>query len=467
MKELPILVVEDDLALREALVDTLELAGVAVRVAGDGEEALAVLRREPVGLVLSDAQMQPMDGYRLFFEMRQRRLQVPFMLMTAHGAIDRAVDLLRAGACHYLTKPFEPSTLLVEVEKHRLKLPEVPESDDGQQPVAHSPVMRELLKMARKVAASEATVLITGESGVGKEVMARFLHANSPRANHPFVAVNCAAIPESLFESVLFGHEKGAFTGALSSHAGKFEQAQGGTLLLDEISEMSAAMQAKLLRVIQEREVERVGGQRPVRLHVRFLATTNRDLAAEVAAGRVRADLYYRIHVFEMNIPPLRQRREDILPLACNYLKRHDKSLNFTDFVITDAAAAKLTAHDWPGNIRELENVLQRAEILAEAGVVDADCLHWSGSLIPLSCQGVLHSGDVLPVHVPEQPVDMKSLEKQHIVETLRTVGGVRRLAAERLGISERTLRYKLARWREAGEIDLATLAGERHGEDA
>ena len=467
MKELPILVVEDDLALREALVDMLELAGVAVRVAGDGEEALAVLRREPVGLVLSDAQMQPMDGYRLFFEMRQRRLQVPFMLMTAHGAIDRAVDLLRAGACHYLTKPFEPSTLLVEVEKHRLKLPEVPESDDGQQPVAHSPVMRELLKMARKVAASEATVLITGESGVGKEVMARFLHANSPRANHPFVAVNCAAIPESLFESVLFGHEKGAFTGALSSHAGKFEQAQGGTLLLDEISEMSAAMQAKLLRVIQEREVERVGGQRPVRLHVRFLATTNRDLAAEVAAGRFRADLYYRIHVFEMNIPPLRQRREDILPLACNYLKRHDKSLNFKDFVITDAAAAKLTAHDWPGNIRELENVLQRAEILAEAGVVDADCLHWSGSLIPLSCQGVLHSGDVLPVHVPEQPVDMKSLEKQHIVETLRTVGGVRRLAAERLGISERTLRYKLARWREAGEIDLATLAGERHGEDA
>ena len=445
----------------------LELAGVAVRVAGDGEEALAVLRREPVGLVLSDAQMQPMDGYRLFFEMRQRRLQVPFMLMTAHGAIDRAVDLLRAGACHYLTKPFEPSTLLVEVEKHRLKLPEVPESDDGQQPVAHSPVMRELLKMARKVAASEATVLITGESGVGKEVMARFLHANSPRANHPFVAVNCAAIPESLFESVLFGHEKGAFTGALSSHAGKFEQAQGGTLLLDEISEMSAAMQAKLLRVIQEREVERVGGQRPVRLDVRFLATTNRDLAAEVAAGRFRADLYYRIHVFEMNVPPLRQRREDILPLACNYLKRHDKSLNFTDFVITDAAAAKLTGHDWPGNIRELENVLQRAEILAEAGVVDADCLHWSGSLIPLSCQGVVHSGDVLPVHVPEQPVDMKSLEKQHIVETLRTVGGVRRLAAERLGISERTLRYKLARWREAGEIDLATLAGERHGEDA
>lgn len=467
MKELPILVVEDDLALREALVDTLELAGVAVCVAGDGEEAMAVLRREPVGLVLSDAQMQPMDGYRLFFEMRQRRLQVPFMLMTAHGAIDRAVDLLRAGACHYLTKPFEPSTLLVEVEKHRLKLPDASGYGDGPQPVAHSPVMRELLRMARKVAASEATVLITGESGVGKEVMARFLHANSPRSNHPFVAVNCAAIPESLFESVLFGHEKGAFTGALSSHAGKFEQAQGGTLLLDEISEMSAAMQAKLLRVIQEREVERVGGQRPVRLDVRFLATTNRDLAAEVAAGRFRADLYYRIHVFEMHVPPLRQRREDILPLACNYLKRHDKSLNFTDFVITDAAAAKLTGHDWPGNIRELENVLQRAEILAEAGVVDADCLYWSGSLIPLSCQGVMHSGYVLPVHVPEQPVDMKSLEKQHIVETLRTVGGVRRLAAERLGISERTLRYKLARWREAGEIDLATLAGERHGEDA
>ena len=284
---LPVLVVEDDADLREAIVDTLSLAGYATLEAADGHQALVCLKRELVGLVLSDAQMQPMDGYQLFAELRSRHPGVPFILMTAYGVIERAIELLRNGASHYLLKPFEPDALIAEVERHILK----PRSRAEPDMVAQDASMQEVLRLASRVAVTDATVLLNGESGVGKEVVARFLHRHSMRADAPFVAVNCAAIPENLLESTLFGHEKGAFTGASTSFAGKFEQAQGGTLLLDEVSEMPLALQAKLLRVLQERELERVGGTRTLKLDVRVICTTNRVLADEVRKGTFREEL--------------------------------------------------------------------------------------------------------------------------------------------------------------------------------
>jgi two-component system response regulator FlrC len=293
--------------------------------------------------------------------------------------------------------------------------------------------------MAARVAASDATVLITGESGVGKEVMARLIHRGSARSRGPFVAINCAAIPDNLLEATLFGHERGAFTGASQSSAGKFEQAQGGTLLLDEISEMPLALQAKLLRVLQEREVERVGGRKPIPLDVRVLATSNRDLQAEVQAGRFREDLYYRVNVFPLHIPPLRERRGDILPLARRILARSAEGPGGRPFLLSPEAESGLTSYTWRGNIRELENVLQRAMILAPGSRIEVEHL-----CLPADAAATVAA----PVGATALPTGMKELERAHILGTLEAAGGVRRIAAQRLGMSERTLRYKLAQYR-------------------
>jgi two-component system response regulator FlrC len=293
---------------------------------------------------------------------------------------------------------------------------------------------------------------------VGKEVLARFVHRNSARAGGPFVAINCAAIPENLLEATLFGYEKGAFTGAAAPHAGKFEQAQGGTLLLDEISEMPAALQAKLLRVLQEREVERVGGKRPIALDVRILATSNRDLQAEVQSGRFREDLYYRLNVFPLHVPPLRERVLDIVPLAQRVLQRAAQGRMLT---LSASAEAGLTAYSWRGNIRELENVIQRAVILAPGGVIELEHLWLPGvnagtARTPGEAARTAGAGSPPVTSTPGSggepgkayPSDLKSLERTHILETLAAVNGVRKAAAERLGMSERTLRYKLAQYR-------------------
>ncbi|AOX99950.1 sigma-54 dependent transcriptional regulator [Jeongeupia sp. USM3] len=437
---LPILVVEDDEALREALCDTLELGGHAVLTAGDGSEALALLlsgRR--VGLVLSDVQMQPMDGESLLREVKTRYPWLPVLLMTAYGVVDRAVAALHAGACHYLPKPFEPDLLLQEVAKYLL-----PGGAD-EVVIAEDPAMRRILDVAERVAQSDASVLVTGESGTGKEVLARFLHDHSPRASKPFVAINCAAIPEQLLESTLFGHEKGAFTGAASQHIGKFEQANTGTLLLDEITEMPLPLQAKLLRVLQEREVERVGGLRPIGVDIRVLATSNRDPQAEVANGRFREDLYYRLNVFPLHLPALRERPDDILPLARALLARHAGRQQRRCPALAPDAVAALRAHRWDGNIRELDNVVQRALILAPGDEIAAGHLY----LPPAQAD---FAAAVPPQAQAARPADLRELEKQHILETLKAVAGVRKLAAERLGMSERTLRYKLQQYREAGD---------------
>ena len=441
MMKLPILVVEDDTDLREAIVDTLSLAGYPTLEAGDGSAALQQLKKAPVGLIISDAQMAPMDGYTLFEEVKIRYPGVPFILMTAYGIIERAIALLRAGATHYLLKPFEPASLIAEVEKHILKLPEG-ERDEA---VAESPQMRQLLALASRVAGSDASVMITGPSGAGKEVLARYIHRHSRRHDGPFVAVNCAAIPDNLLESTLFGHEKGAFTGAAQALPGKFEQAQGGTILLDEVTEMPLSLQAKLLRVLQEREVERVGSTRTIKLDIRVLATSNRDVAGEVEAGRFREDLYFRLNVFPLRIPALAERREDILPLARLVLNKYAEAAGRSGLSLSEEAERQLTAYSWEGNIRELENVMQRAVILAAGpAIIAADLLldDVSGST-PLTRTETT----VQPIVTAES--DMKTLEKRHILDTLAAVGGIKKLAAEKLGISERTLRYKLQRYRE------------------
>ena len=450
---LNLLLVEDDDALRDAVGLTLEMDGHTVTAVDGGPSALEALERGVFNLVVSDLKMDPMDGLTLLGEIRARLPQLPVMLMTAFGDVEKAVAAMQGGACDFLLKPFEPETLLAHVRKYAT----APVAQSGT--VAEDPRTRELVALAARVAETDATVMLTGESGTGKEVVARYVHDHSPRRNKPFVAINCAAIPDNLLEATLFGYEKGAFTGAQTAQAGKFEQADGGTLLLDEISEMPLALQAKLLRVLQEREVERVGGKKPISLDIRVLATSNRDMAAEVAAGRFREDLYYRLNVFPLTIPALRERPGDILPLAKHFLARHGERIG-RQAVLADDAAELMRAHPWPGNARELDNAMQRALILASAGVIHADTLRLCLGHAPAMAAAVQPASlAVTPANIaaptPSAPVgtpsNMKDLEREHILNTLQAVGGSRKKAVEKLGISERTLRYKLQQYREEG----------------
>lgn len=447
---LPILVVEDDPNLREAVCDTLELAGQAVVSAPGGEEALRLLEVQAVALVVSDVRMMPMDGITLLKEIRLRFPHLPVVLMTAYADVDRAVEAMRSGACDFLLKPFEPKALLEHVARYRL-----PEAMDDDRVIAHDAASRNLFSLAARVAQTDTTVLLTGESGVGKEVVARYIHNHSARRAGPFVAINCAAIPDSLLEATLFGYEKGAFTGAQQAQAGKFEQAQNGTLLLDEVTEMPLGLQAKLLRVLQEREVERVGGKKPVALDIRIIATSNRDMAEAVAKGVLREDVYYRLNVFPLLIPALRQRPDDIVPLAQHFLAEHGGRSGRTGLRLAPLTEVALRGHSWPGNVRELENVMQRAVIFASGDVVEPDALYLSamrpGEIKPAAPV----VADPVPVSVNsgegQKTDNLRDLEREHILETLAAVGGSRKLAGERLGMSERTLRHKLKQYREAG----------------
>lgn len=385
------------------------------------------------GLVISDVQMRPMDGYTLLQAVKRSHPWIPVVLMTAYGEVDKAVAAMRSGASDYLLKPFDPHSLLAHVRRYLLTVSDEDESEI----VAEDPRTLTLLSLAKKVAATSATVMLTGESGSGKEVLARFIHRHSPRASRPFVAINCAAIPENLLESTLFGYEKGSFTGASQAQAGKFEQANGGTLLLDEISEMPLGLQAKLLRVLQEREVERIGGSKPVKLDIRLIATSNRDMPAYVQEGRFREDLYYRLNVFPLEILPLRERLQDIVPLAQRIL---DRSVQ-PRCVLAQSAIRSLERYTWPGNVRELENVIQRAMILA-TGSIEAEHLNLPGSSARDTSHGKAQREGDSPLR------DIKSLERDHILQTLAAVNGSRKLAVQKLGISERTLRYKLQQYR-------------------
>ncbi len=447
-----VLLVEDDRALREALADTLLLGGHDFSAVGSAEEALAKAAQESFNLVVSDVNMPGMDGHQLLSALRVRHPQLPVLLMTAHGAVERAVDAMRQGAADYLVKPFEPKALLDLVARHALG-----GLESGEGPVAFEPASAQLLELAARVARSDSTVLISGESGTGKEVLARYIHQHSRRASQPFIAINCAAIPDNMLEATLFGHEKGAFTGAIAAQAGKFEQADGGTILLDEISEMPLGLQAKLLRVLQEREVERVGARKPITLDIRVVATTNRDLAGEVAAGRFREDLYYRLSVFPLAWRPLRERTADILPLAERLLAKHVNKMHHAHARLSQQAQACLLGYPWPGNVRELDNAIQRALILQQGGVIEPQDFCLSG---PVACAPL---PVIAPTAMATRPAaveaesagalgdDLRRREFQMIIDTLRAERGRRKEAAERLGISPRTLRYKLAQMRDAG----------------
>jgi len=441
MSKTVILVVEDDADLQAALCDTLALAGYSTETANEGGEALEILARRDVDMVITDIQMPGMDGHELLKQIKIQWQDLPVMLMTAYGSIQMAVEAMRDGAVDYLSKPFEAEVLATMVSRYvgcRVV------NDDDM--VAEDKRSKELVELTKRVADSEATIMLTGESGVGKEVMARFIHTHSQRAAKPFIAINCAAIPENMLEATLFGYEKGAFTGAYKACPGKFELAQGGTLLLDEISEMDASLQAKLLRVLQEREVERLGGQKTIALDVRILATSNRQMRTEVTEGRFREDLFYRLNVFPIQIPALRERTDDIIPLCEKLLKKHLKSKQSITPQLSKSAHDKLIHHSWPGNVRELDNVIQRVLILLNGTTIEATDIQFENLTMEENSESIAISDE--PQTLGNE---MKNHEYHRILAVLKSDHGNRQTAAEKLGISQRTLRYKLARMRELG----------------
>ncbi len=405
--------------------------GARVRHLGSLEALLGELRAgRGADLLLVDVAW---DIARVLAALRQERIWVPVVAFGIGTAPEAAARAIKAGALEFLSFPPDAemiAAVLASVGSEQREL------------IAEDPRMRELLRLAERFAASDASVLLTGESGTGKEMIARFLHRRSPRRSGPFVTVNCAAIPETLLESELFGHEKGAFTGAVARRIGKFEEASGGTLLLDEISELDVRLQAKLLRAIQEREIDRLGGKQPVKVDIRLIATSNRNLQQAVAEGSFREDLYFRLSVLTLELPPLRDRPRDIDALARHFARKYARLNGLPDRPLTAAALAKLRGHGWRGNVRELENCIHRAVLLAQGDAIDADAIQLGGASAPAG-------GKALPSALVGRSV--AEVERELILETLRHTLGNRTRAAELLGISIRTLRNKLRAYAEAG----------------
>jgi len=448
-----VLVVDDDPAMRVALSESLKMMGYATQTATSGEEALVQLNEKPVGVVLTDMKMGGMSGIDLFNKVN--KYNIPVIIMSAYGTIDSAVTAMKSGVIDYLVKPFSQERLEEAIKKsfsasarsdEKTSIPVRGRLASNQRVVITKDVeMLKLLKMAEVVASSDVTILIEGESGTGKEVLARFLHENSPRAHRPFIAINCAAVPENLLESELFGHEKGAFTGALTRKPGKFELAHTGTILLDEISEMDIALQAKLLRVLQEKEVDSVGGREPIPLDIRVIATTNRSILKEVEAGRFREDLYYRLNVFPLRIPPLRDRIADISPLAEHFSKKIASRDRRAQMTISPEALSLLITRPWRGNVRELENAMERAYLLARNS--DAIRPEHLGLFDPRK-EPAQQNGISSESETGTGKVTLWEAERGLILETLEKMDGNRTHAAKRLGISIRTLRNKLKEYR-------------------
>lgn len=479
-----ILVVEDDAELQEALVDILTLNSFEVVSVSSAEQALQALDDE-IGMVFSDIRMDGMDGYTLMTRIRALKPYLPVVLMTAYGTIEQAVDAMKSGAVDYIVKPFEANVLLDKAKAYFNR--DASSEDDF---VVADPVTQQLKTMAKKVAKSDASIYISGESGTGKEVLARYIHNQSLRSKQPFVAINCAAIPESMLEATLFGYEKGAFTGAAKAMPGKFEQAQGGTIFLDEIGEMKSDLQAKLLRVLQEKEVERIGSTKVVNLDVRVLSASNIDMKKAIKDGQFREDLFYRLNVFPMRLPPLRERPRDIAAIAERLINRHCSGSRVEPFLSAPALKC-LLEYKWPGNIRELDNVLQRALLMMSGDSIKLEHIfldeqmetQFVGQSIAMtesvqedngSSNGGAESevirvqetdaGEMdlkqkeLASHFTEShpyeealPMDLKARETQLILQTLRSNDGHRQKTAEALNISPRTLRYKIAKLKEQG----------------
>lgn len=446
-----VLIVDDEPSMRTALSETVCRLGYQVKGAVDGADAIEQVERMKPWLVVTDLKMPRLNGLDLVKAIKQKAPHTYIVLMTAYGTVETAVEAMKCGANDYILKPFSTDLL----ERVILNLQATTATDEQDAPattearaiLTQDPGMIRLLTTLEGVASSQATVLISGESGTGKELLARYIHARSPRAHRPFVALNCAALPDSLLESELFGHERGAFTGALNKKLGKFEMAHTGTLFLDEISEMNLGLQAKLLRVLQEREVDRVGGREPVPVNIRVIATTNRSLYHEVTQGRFREDLFYRLNVFPVSVPPLRERSGDIPLLARHFLRASAQRNGITSPTLTDRAVADLQSRTWKGNVRELENVIERAVLVAGGGAIDVDHLMLGDGAVP-----VREGEPPLPAAaIPSTHGSLWEMERELIFKTLARVKDNRTHAAKELGISIRTLRNKLREYREMG----------------
>jgi two-component system response regulator AtoC len=447
-----ILIIDDDDKMRRALRILLERLGFAAVEADTAEGGLDLLGREDVDLVMTDVRLPGMDGVKLLARIRQRDPALPVIVLTAYGTIQNAVEAMRLGAFDYVLKPFELDAITATIRKalelqhfraeNRYLRERLALGDDPEGIVAVSPAMRHVLDRARQVAETPTTVLITGETGVGKEVVARAIHRLSPRRDKLLVTINCAAIPAELLESELFGHVRGAFTGAQDAREGKFELAHGGTLFLDEIGDMPVALQAKLLRVLEDSVVERLGSNRRVRVDVRVVSSTNRDLADAVRDGSFREDLYYRLNVFHLAVPPLRERPEDVRPLAERLLARFGREFGKGPLRLAPDAGELLADYAWPGNVRELQNVMERAAVLAPRGAdeVGAELV---AELLPLTRAA---RRDDAPPGTDELRLASATdaLERDLVARALARAGGSKPEAARLLGVSERTLWYKI-----------------------
>jgi DNA-binding NtrC family response regulator len=428
-----VLIVDDEAAMRVALEASFRRSGWFVQTASGVTDALAKFHSAPSTLVVTDMRMPDGDGLQVMMGVRTFVPDTPVILLTAYGSVPDAVQAIKDGACDYLQKPVSFEQLEATAQRvltPRARKEEAASMFDG---VGQSPAFRSVIARAHRVAQTGADVLVEAESGTGKELLARLIHRASPRACGPFVAVNCSAFPENLLESELFGHVRGAFTGANTSKPGKFELADGGTLLLDEVGEMPLSLQPKLLRVLQEREVDRLGDTRPLPVDVRVIATTNRSLRAHVDAGQFRADLFYRLHVVPLAIPPLRERREDILPLAEYFLRKHEEGARPGAYRLSPELIVQLENHSWPGNVRELENVIRRSLALASGLTLGPQPLDGSSGFPVAEKSAGLKSG-----------VTLHEVERQLLAATLDATGGNRTKAAELMGVSLRTVRNKI-----------------------
>ena len=456
-----ILIVEDEANMRRLLSAMLKREGYSVQTVGDGRAALEKLQRESFQLVVSDLRMPRMDGLELLSQLKRQGLPCELILITAHGTIETAVEAMRNGAFDYITKPFDVDELRIKVgnafrtwDKRQLEAKIKPEGMGRYNFVGASPAIREICRVLDKVADSPTTVLITGETGTGKELIARAIHENSSRKNNPFIRINSSAIPRNLLESELFGHEKGAFTGAVTSKPGRFELADSGTLFLDEIGDTPKELQVKLLRALQEKEFERVGGLKVIRVDVRLIAATNKDLETEVATGRFRQDLFYRLNVVPIQLPPLRERREDIDALVPYFIARFNKRLGRQITELTPEGLAYLRAYDWPGNIRELENVIERSILMADGEVLDVEdlpsSLRSSTPASSLASSSILNRNSSLsssPINPSLKEVvkeHTRRIEREVIQKKLGETGGNVTRAAEALQISRKSLQMKM-----------------------
>jgi two-component system response regulator FlrC len=483
--DFPVILVEDDEDLREAIAVTLRLNHIDFVTHQRAESVLPLLQPGLKTVLITDYRLPGMNGLDLLKLALKEIPDLPVIVMTAFADAKLAVEALKAGARDFLIKPFVPDQLIEIITRYRppstaleALVASQKSSNTPTKPVAESnkpapaiiavdPAMINTLARCERVAKTDTSVLITGGSGVGKEIIAHHIHLTSKRATGPYVALNCAAIPDTLLESILFGHEKGSFTGATKSQSGKFEQADGGTLFLDEIGEMPASLQAKLLRVLQDKMVERLGSAEPIKADVRIIAATNRNLEEQVKVGRFREDLYFRLAVFPIHIPELHKRAGDILPLADFFLKRYRLNIGRDDLILGQSALDVLPQYNWPGNVRELENIIQRAVLLCDGSEIGAEHLEISAQSHPNESVSshTLRENPQNGTNIASNSIgsqgqvssasDMNSVEREHILKVLAQVGGNRSKAVQILGISERALRYKLKSYKEAGfEVD-------------